>query len=82
MTPRTPGSSRFVPWDDDVVPSIDSDEDFHLVVAKLSRYITKAVDAAYSYEQLRTTTAGQSLRLLVLRLSEDCHYPAVVAAVL
>lgn len=82
MTPQTPGSSRFAQWVDDDVPIIDLNETFQQAVAKLSHYITKAVDAAYSYEQLRTTIAGHNLRPLVLRLSEDCHYPAIVAALL
>jgi len=83
MAPPTPGSSRFqFPSADDEIPHITIDQSFQVVVAKLSHYISKAVDTAYNYEQLRTTIAGQSLRPLVLKLSDDCHYPAVVAALL
>lgn len=64
------------------VPKIETEESFSLVVKKICHYIIKTVDAAYSYEQLRTTVAGQSLRPLVIRLSEDCHYPAITAALL
>ena len=64
------------------IPDINTNEDFQEVVAKLSQYIVKAVDTAYSYEQLRTTLAGHSLRPLVLKLNEKCHYPAIVAALL
>lgn len=83
MTPPTPRSSRFqfTPTDSEI-PHIEVDESFQEVVTKLRHYIVKAVDTAYNYEQLRTTIAGQNLRPLVLKLSEDCHYPAVVAALL
>ena len=64
------------------VPSIDSTESFGDVVDKLLLYISKAVDAAYTYEQLRTSFAGQSLRPLISSLSNDCHHPAIVAALL
>jgi len=66
----------------DEVPIIDSTENITDVVAKISTYINKAVDAAYTYEQLRTTFAGQKLRPLISTLSEDCHHPALVAALL
>lgn len=71
-----------MPWTEEDVPKIEIDESFQEVVSKLSHYISKAVDTAYSYEQLRTTIAGQNLRPLVLYLSEDCHHPALVAALL
>lgn len=83
VAPQTPGSSRFLSFiEDDHVPIIDSKESFSDVVFKLTSYISKAIDAAYTYEQLRTTVAGQTLRPLISRLSEDCHHPAVVAALL
>jgi hypothetical protein len=66
----------------DEVPSIDIAEPFSDVVDKLLSYIADAVDAAYTYEQLRTSFAGQSLRPLIASLSDDCHYPAIVAALL
>lgn len=66
----------------DEVPSIDATEPFASIVDKLLSYISKAVDAAYTYEQLRTSFAGQSLRPLIASLSNDCHHPALVAAIL
>ena len=66
----------------DDVPIIDNDEAFTSVVTKLTAYISKAIDAAYTYEQLRTSFAGQSLRPLITYLSDDCHHPAIVAALL
>lgn len=82
MAPPTPRSSRFMPWIEDDIPIIDENDPFHEVVSKLSNYIVKSIDTAYSYEQLRTTIAGHNLRPLVVKLSEDCHHPAVVAALL
>lgn len=83
MTPPTPKSAKFqFPTSSDEIPTIEIEESFQGAVAKLTHYIVRAVDASYSYEQLRTTIAGQSLRPLVLKLSEDCHYPAIVAALL
>jgi len=83
MTPPTPRSGRFLfPSTDNEIPTIGTDESFQDVVTNLSQYMVKAIDTAYSYEQLRTTIAGQSLRPLVLKLNEDCHHPAIVAALL
>lgn len=77
-------SSKFVmPWEDDNdVPVIDSAESFTAVVKKLSSYIIRCIDTPYTYEQLRTTFAGQSLKPLIQSLSEDCHHPALVAALM
>ncbi|EXJ94348.1 hypothetical protein A1O1_02742 [Capronia coronata CBS 617.96] len=80
--PQTPKSAKGPRWMEDDVPIIDSKESFSDVVAKLSSYVVKAIDAAYTYEQLRTTVAGQSLKPLIAGLSEECHHPAVVAALL
>ena len=83
MTPTTPKSLRgHFPYTDDDIPTVGLDESFTATVTKLTHYITRAVDTAYSYEQLRTTVAGQHLQPLVLKLSENCHYPAIVAALL
>ncbi|KAK5079196.1 hypothetical protein LTR64_002383 [Lithohypha guttulata] len=82
MTVPTPKSTRFIAWTEDDVPTIDINEDFNAVVQKLSHYIIKAIDAAYNYEQLRTTIAGHSLRPLVFQLGEECRYPAIIAALL
>lgn len=80
--PSTPHSTKFSPWSDNELPVIDSTEKFSDVVSKVSTYIVKTIDAAYSWEQIRTTVVGQSLRPLVSSLSEDCHYPGIVAALL
>ena len=81
--PPTPRSAKFAPWtDDDEVPVIDSKERFSDVVSKLSTYVVKAIDAAYSWEQIRTSVVGQSLRPLISSLCDDCHHPAIVASLL
>ncbi|KIW11929.1 hypothetical protein PV08_09202 [Exophiala spinifera] len=82
MPPPTPRSNRALPWMEDDVPIIDSTESFSDVTFKVFTYIAKAVDAAYTYEQLRTSVVGQTLKPLISKLSEDCHHPAVVAALL
>ena len=80
--PQTPRSTKFQQWMIDDLPIIDSEESFSDVVFKLSSYIAKTIDTAFTYEQLRTTVAGQSLRPLIANLSEECHHQAVVAALL
>ena len=81
--PSTPRSAKLAPWTDaDEVPIIDSTERFSDVVSKLSTCIVKAIDAAYSWEQIRTSVVGQSLRPLISSLCDDCHHPAIVAALL
>ena len=47
------------------------------------RYIVRALpDTAVTYEQLRSTVAGTSLRPLIDSLAESVHHPAIVAAIL
>ncbi|ETN41937.1 uncharacterized protein HMPREF1541_03876 [Cyphellophora europaea CBS 101466] len=82
MPPATPRSTVFVRDLTDDVPVIDSTEGFTDVVDKLITYLCKAIDAAYTYDQLRTSFAGQSLRPLIASLSDECHHPAIVAALL
>jgi len=82
LNAQTPRSSKFLQWMEDDVPIIDSKESFSDITFKVFTYIAKAVDAAYTYEQLRTSVAGQTLKPLIANLSEDCHHPAIVAALL
>jgi hypothetical protein len=83
MALQTPRSSTFLFADEEnEVPIIDSSESFNDIISKLSSYITKAIDAAYTYEALRTTVAGHGLRPLISQLVEDCHHPAIIAALL
>jgi hypothetical protein len=82
LNAQTPRSSKFLPWMEDDVPIIDSKESFSDITFKVFTYVAKAVDAAYTYEQLRTSVVGQTLKPLIAILSEDCHHPAIVAALL
>jgi hypothetical protein len=81
-TPKTPLSSRFFMPSEEDLPTIDTSENFTSIVNKLSEYMIKSIDASYTYEQLRTTFAGQSLKPLIQKLTEDCHHPALIAALL
>lgn len=45
-------------------------------------FITEAVDLPSSFEQLRNTSAGEPLRLLVTHLSRTCINPAIINALL
>jgi len=47
-----------------------------------NRYINHTITTAHSFEQLRNTTAGNSLKPLIASLSDDVHHPAIVAALL
>jgi hypothetical protein len=79
--PPTPRSQKFFSGLDNV-PIIDAAEPFSVVANKLSAYICGEIDAAYTYEQLRTSVAGHSLKPLITSLSEECTHPAIVAALL
>jgi len=45
-------------------------------------YITKAITASYTFEELRTSQYSQALQPLVTYLAEDVHHPATVHALL
>jgi hypothetical protein len=64
------------------LPYIAPDDSFRIVVKKLSQYISEAIEMPSTFEQLRTTSAGTSLRLLVDHLSDTCSNPAIVNALL
>jgi hypothetical protein len=82
MMPTTPRSLRFLPEPEIEVPIIDDSESFGDVVSKLSTYLSKAIDAPLTYEQLRTTATNLTLRPLTQSLTQDCHHSAIVAALL
>jgi hypothetical protein len=82
MPPATPRSTSFPAELLDDTPLIDSADGFLVVVDKLIVYISKVIDAAFTYEQLRTSFAGQGLRPLIISLSDNCHHTAIVAALL
>jgi hypothetical protein len=48
----------------------------------LRSYFIDAVDDAHTFEQLQTETVGYKLSPLTSSLSDYCHHPAIVAALL
>ncbi len=64
------------------LPDIRDDDSFRLLVKKLSIYIADVVLLPVTFEQLRTTSAGDGLRSLVDHLSFNCTHPAIVNALL
>ncbi|CAK7211992.1 hypothetical protein SCUCBS95973_001311 [Sporothrix curviconia] len=68
--------------DDHDMPDIGPDDSFRDVIKKLSVYVTSAVVLPCTFEQLRTTSAGDRLRTLVTHLSITCENPAIVNALL
>ena len=64
------------------LPQIGPDDDFKTIVTKLSTFFADAIDLPSSFEQLRTTSAGDALRYLVDHLSKTCTNLAIVNALL
>ncbi|KAL2267248.1 hypothetical protein VTJ83DRAFT_4525 [Remersonia thermophila] len=80
---RTPSpQGRLVRAIDVELPDIADDDCFRVLVKKLSVYIAKAVELPVTFEQLRTTSAGDGLRALVDHLGRNCTHPAIVNALL
>lgn len=78
---RTPSPGRF-PLQGVQLPDITEDDSFREVVKKLSVYIADTILLPSTFEQLRTTAAGEDLRVLVDHLSQTCTHPAIVNALL
>ncbi|EFX05889.1 receptor-activated Ca2+-permeable cation channel [Grosmannia clavigera kw1407] len=64
------------------LPDIGVGDSFRDVIKKLSVFFANAVTLPCSFEQLRTTSAGDRLRLLVTHLSNTCENPCIVNALL
>ncbi|OHX00453.1 ion transporter [Colletotrichum incanum] len=64
------------------LPDIDTDDTFRDVVKKLSVYFVDVIVLPSTFEQLRTTAAGEPLRILVDHLNATCTNPAIVNALL
>ncbi|KAK3358269.1 hypothetical protein B0T24DRAFT_520879 [Lasiosphaeria ovina] len=64
------------------LPNVSSDDTFRIVVKKLSIFIAESVRLPSTFEQLRTTSAGEGLRVLVDHLDRTCTHPAIVNALL
>ncbi|KAK2605815.1 hypothetical protein QQS21_003769 [Conoideocrella luteorostrata] len=74
----SPVSARY----DFDMPDIEDTDSFRDVVKKLSLYLTDVIELPSTFEQLRTTEAGNCIRVLVDHLSENCTHPAIVNALL
>lgn len=79
--PQTPmsGGQRSNPQD---LPVFDDEEPLMELIGKLSVYFEDNVDAPHTFEQLRTSEKGQMLRPLISFLSDKCHHPHIVSALL
>ncbi|KAK4161031.1 hypothetical protein QBC43DRAFT_107147 [Cladorrhinum sp. PSN259] len=64
------------------LPDISDEDTFREVVKKLSVYLADTVRLPSTFEQLRTTAAGDGLRNLVEHLGQTCTHPAIVNALL
>lgn len=80
--PIREGSPFSARYDYVELPYIGPEDSFRLVVKKLSQYFTDAIELPSTFDQLRTTSAGSCLRLLVDHLGDTCINPAIVNALL
>lgn len=64
------------------LPEIDHNDSFRDVIKKISSYITGVINTPATFEQLRTTSAGDELHDLVEYLSIEVTNPAIVNALL
>jgi hypothetical protein len=64
------------------LPDNSENDCFRVLVKKLSVYIADVVLLPVTFEQLRTTGAGEGLRALVDHLGRNCTHPAIVNALL
>ncbi|KAH6632313.1 hypothetical protein F5144DRAFT_533722 [Chaetomium tenue] len=64
------------------LPDIQDDDSFRVLVKKLSVYIANVIQLPLTFEQLRTTGAGDGLPKLVDHLGCNCTHPAIVNALL
>ncbi|KAL5601096.1 hypothetical protein BROUX41_005920 [Berkeleyomyces rouxiae] len=71
-----------VPSSPGELPNIDDDDTFHVVIRKLSRYFIESIHVPSSFEQLRTTVAGDCVQSLVEHLTVTCHNRCIVNALL
>ncbi|KAK6497654.1 hypothetical protein TWF481_012059 [Arthrobotrys musiformis] len=65
-------------------PKLDirQDESLGDLIYKLQAYFVDIIDTPFTFDQLRTTTFSTRLRPLITALSQNCHHPAIVAALL
>lgn len=64
------------------LPAVGPEDEFKDVVEKLSIYFGEVIELPSSFEQLRSTSAGDCLKLLVDHLGRTCTNPVIVSALL
>ena len=64
------------------LPNFDGGEPFDELVRQLSEYFVDAIEAPHTFEQLRTAAVGHILKPLIKTLSDRCHHPCIVSALL
>ncbi|KAI9836411.1 MAG: hypothetical protein M1819_001441 [Sarea resinae] len=82
LTSSSPAPVRHGRLDELELPDIRDDESFAAVTSKLSRYLIDAVETPQTFEQLRTAAFDRHLGNLVVGLANNCHHPALVAALM
>ena len=83
--PQTPGSERPRTGQTETFPRtpvFDDDETLAVVVRELSSYFVDTIQAPHTFEQLRTALIGHILKPIVSSLSDKCHHPGIVSALL
>ncbi|KAF2645387.1 hypothetical protein P280DRAFT_503548 [Massarina eburnea CBS 473.64] len=75
------GAPRW-PTEYPAVPEIANNDDFGELVRKLSFYFSEAIILPHTFEELRTLPLGRVLNPLTFSLSDTCHHPAIVSALL
>ncbi|KAK6352758.1 hypothetical protein TWF696_004760 [Orbilia brochopaga] len=65
-------------------PGLEIGQDASLgeLISSLQTYFTEIIDTPFTFDQLRTTTFSSRLRPLINTLTQNCHHPAIVAALL
>ncbi|OAA57087.1 receptor-activated Ca2+-permeable cation channel [Niveomyces insectorum RCEF 264] len=80
---RSPSPSfGFRDYEAETLPDVELNDSFRDVIKKLAIYIAEAVVLPCTFEQLRTTSAGDQLRTLVAHLRSTCENPCIVNALL
>ena len=83
--PQTPGSERPRTGHTESFPQtpiFDGDEPLAVVLRDLSYYFVDIIQAPHTFEQLRTALVGHILKPIVSSLSDRCHHPGIVSALL
>jgi hypothetical protein len=64
------------------MPDVKESQSFLELVRSVSVYVEDAIDVHHTFEQLRTTAVGHVLQPLVEFLSDKCHHPFILHALM